>query len=193
MVLIALSVAAEHALSKQLDFFATSVATSLAAAILYAVTLADVDEAPGADAWSRAFERAWAVILIDFFQNFITLLALGTLLVGGVIDRFGAIILLLFSISMNFSDVDAVVSDDDRWWFLIPAALTRSMLTTWSSGPIMLRAMILFLTGLVSSQIDKPVWLGITVSIVVFIPLSILTTHVYLDAIGYESKRTCSE
>ena len=166
---------------------------SMAGTVVYAFTIADIDGAPASEAWLRAFERAWAAIVVDFLEFSAINRGGKALIHTSFQDGLLAGVLFVIALGINFADVDAVVNDDDRWWLLVPTALLRSIRVTWSNGPVMLRAVALFLIGFITGFMDVPMWIGIIVSGLLFVPIAVLTTHVYLDAIGYESKRSCNE
>jgi len=151
-------------------------------------------------------ERAWAAIVVDFLQGFIWAVGYVNVVGGDLADRLLGIPLLLLAICLNFADVDAVVSDDDRWWLLVPQALMRSMRAT-VTGTTMIRAIALVaaenLAGGIGQLLEGPLtylhvpepvfWASTLLQTLIAIPLGVLTAYVYLDAVGYESKRSCSE
>ncbi len=94
-------------------------------AIVYAFATAPSD-ARG-DTFYRAFERSWAVILIDFAMNFIQVPALASVQSGGLFDAFLGGLLMSATAFLIFADVDAVVGSHTSLVGLIPSALLRSI------------------------------------------------------------------
>lgn len=94
-------------------------------AIVYACATAPGD-ARG-DTLFRAFERSWAVILIDFALNFIQIPALASIQSGGPFDAFLGGLLMSATAFLMFADVDAVVGSHTSLIGLIPSALLRSI------------------------------------------------------------------
>jgi hypothetical protein len=170
------------------------VVNSLAATIIYAFTLGDVDGFSPSLTWLRVLERAWAVVVVSLIQTFVIAIGLAALRFGDIVDRIYAIPLLLGGVCLNFSDVDAVVTEDDRVLLLVPQALLRSFRATWT-GTTMLRAIALVFTQVLVDRVCEPLHPLAQVSIdtLVFVPIAVLTVYVYLDAIGHEPARSCSE
>lgn len=191
-------------------FLATQlVVNSLASAIVYAATLADVDGTGESALWSRALERAWAVIAVTLVQQFFLSVGEAFSLGGGdFLTRAFGVVVLLMALTLMFSDIDAVVNNDERWWLLIPLALTNSIRAAWS-GSTMRRVIGLFLVTFLPQELagstqsiswlkgmhvaDPVFWAAIPIEALLLVPFGILTTLVYFDAIGYESKRPCGE
>lgn len=182
------------------------VVTSLASAIVYAATQNDVDGAPAEAFWTRALERAWAVIAISFVQSVVQGVAMATILQGDFGSRLLGVAVLMMGLTFIFADVDAVVSDDESLLMLIPRAFSNSIRASWT-GSTMIRIIAIFLVQLafqwaaavIQPELahlhvpDAAFWATIPLGAILLVPLDIFTVYVYFDAIGYESKRTCGE
>jgi hypothetical protein len=174
--------------------------------LVIAITLATFAGADMRAAMSRALERAWAVILINFAVSYIQLVGISALAAGNILDRVLAIVLLLFSASLIFAEVVAVTIEEERWWMLVPSALGTSVRVAWS-GSVMWRALALFAlsivpwfleTGLSDAMTKAHVthadfWSSLPLGIIWAVPLDVLTTLVLFDVTGYEPKNSCDE
>ena len=181
------------------------IVSSLASALVYASTRADVAGSGGGDIWTRALERGWAVIVISFVQSIVIDSGMGGIIEGAIGSRILGVVLLLLGLTLIFADIDAVVNDEEPWWLLVPLAFSNSIRAAWS-GRTMLRVIGLFVAQLVIQQAgylaiapllqklhvaDAEFWATMPVNALLLAPFGILTVLVYFDAIGYESKRTC--
>jgi hypothetical protein len=207
---IAIVAVVHHFWSTTVALFASElVVTSLANAVIYACVQADVDGAEPATIWARALERAWAVVVFTIVQWVFLSFGQSLIVFGGdLLNRGFGIIALMMGLTLIFADVDAVVSEDDRWWLLVPTGLTNSIRAVWT-GSTMLRVIGVFLVSFLLQELaastqfvawlqgirihDAAFWAATVLDALMLAPFGILTVLIYFDAIGYESKRPCGE
>ncbi|HTZ55946.1 MAG TPA: hypothetical protein VMB20_12865 [Candidatus Acidoferrum sp.] len=175
-------------------------------AIVNAFTYADVrgDLSAGAT-WLRVLERSWAVLIIGLVVQVITAIGFQSISAGDIFDKLLGAGVIIVAVSLVFADVHATVVDDaEPWWFLVPRSLGASMAVAWQ-GVAFARALIAFmlvallptlLTIVVQNELQTrhvpaaPFWAN-AVSVLLLLPLvQAFCSLVYLDAIGYEPKRS---
>jgi len=182
------------------------VVLSLASALVYARTQADVDSGDWGSVWSRALERAWAVIVITFLLEFVTIYAYAGLAAGNFLDRILGVAILMMSLALSFSDIDAVISREGGLLLMLPRSFSNSIRAAWS-GWTMVRIIGVFLAQKVL-QLAIPLiagalaarhasgasfWAVVPLDALLLPPFAILTTFIYFDAIRYEPAGTCDE
>jgi hypothetical protein len=154
----------------------------------------------------RALERSWAIILLGFGIDLFAFVGLIGLQAHNVVDTLLASGILLMSATLMFAPVDATISDD-AWWWILPSSIVRSISVAWKA-PAFSRALIVLALGEVAPyllldplqrlvtvlHLSQPgLWASGLVTALLVPPVQTLATFAYLDAIGYEPKRTCSE
>lgn len=187
---------------------ATVVVEPFFVAIVTAFTYADVREdfPPGA-VWLRVLERSWAVLVIGLLVNLVAALGFQSIAIADPFQKLLGAAVLVVAISLIFADVHATVVDDaEPWWLLVPRSLGASTAVVWQ-GLAFARAIILFalqmlvptlLSLLVATALDQRhvpqalFWANAVTILLLLAPVQAFCTYVYLDLIGYESKRTCS-
>ena len=186
--------------------FASFTIGAFADGVVIAIARASIDEAPLGSAFARILERSWAVLVVNFIVSYLVGYGVQALTEGDIVYRIIAIPILLIAISLIFSEVVAVVIDDERWWMLIPHALGGSARVAWT-GSMLWVALGLFSLQILPSLFEAGLaalltkahvaqaafWSTLPVDIIWAIPINVLTTVVFLNAIGYEPKRPCSE
>ena len=186
--------------------FATFTVGASFNAYVIAMTQGEVDGAPMGAILGRVLERSWAVLIVNFVFLYIEVYAFVLLTQGDILDRILSVPLMLIAASLIFAQTVAVTIDDERWWMLIPQAFGASSRVAWS-GAMMWRALALFaiqvapqfgdsaLTGILTrahvAQADF--WANVPLDTIWAIPMNVLITLVFFDAIGYEPKRSCGE
>lgn len=192
--------------SKAALLFVGLIGGAVADTLIISLTLATFEGAGIAAGLSRALERAWAVIVINFVMTYIFAEGIGAIGVGNIVDRILGIILLLFAASLIFAEVIAVTIDDERWWMLVPSSVGTSVRISWT-GSVMWRVLALFALAIVPTFLESGLgdaltkahvshpdfWGSFPLSIVWSIPLNVLTTLVFFDVTGYEPKNPCDE
>jgi hypothetical protein len=182
-------------------FVAGEVLSGIFAVVVTCAAFGDVAGIERAALVERGFERGWAVILIGFGTDLLALegfIGLATQnMIGGVLG--GGI--LVMTATLVFATVDATISDDS-WWYLIPSAIYRSVLTSLRAN-VFPRALILLGLGtgfdlwlgqaleqlLHAIGVAQPALWASGLAAAAVIPfVQTLATLVYLDAKGYESK-----
>lgn len=191
--------------SPQTGLFAGEVLGGIFTVLVIATAFGDAAAFTRSQVVERAFERSWAVILACFGIDLFALVALLGF-AGGLLNTFLSCGILLMTATLMFAPVDATVGDAP-WWWLLPAAFSRSILVGWRS-PVFLRSVIvLMLTEIapwglaVSLQSalstlhvgQAALWASSVATALLLPPAETFATLVYLDAIGYEHKRSCSE
>jgi len=175
-------------------------------AVVTAFTYADVrgDFSTGTT-WLRVLERAWAVVLIGLFVDLIAVLGLESIVTADLLQKILGAAVIVVAVSLIFADVHATVVDDaEPWWLLVPRSFGASMAVAWQ-GATFARAIVLFVlsellpslvAGLVQNALDArhvpqaALWSN-AIAVVLLLPfVQALCTMVYLDAAGYESKRS---
>lgn len=176
------------------------------AALVTARVFGDVANLTPAQVAERAFERSWAVIVLGFGIDLITLVGMSGLAGGGIVDTLLASGVLLMTATLMFAPVDATISDEP-WARIVLSALSRSILAGWRSDVFPRALIVLALNEIAPSWValvlqsalealhagQPALWasgLGITL---VVPPVTTFATLVYLDAIKYEPKRTCGD
>jgi len=174
--------------------------------IVNAFTYADIREDLAVSAtWSRILERSWAVLLIDLLTTLVTATGLESLLTADVFQKLLGCAVIIVAVSFVFGDVAATVVDDaEPWWLLVPRSFGASMATAWQ-GSTFARAIIVFavsdllplpIAELVQRALDAyhtphaALWTHAIVIMLLLPLVQALCTYVYLDAIGYEPKRS---
>lgn len=174
--------------------------------IVYAQAKGDIDGAGTTEVWSRVLERLWAVVIVDFIVQFVSIVGIGYLAQGDLADRIVAIPILLIGAGTVFAEAVAVVVDGDPWWFLVVRAIGTSIRTSWS-GSTLWRAIVLFTLQFVPMALSTLLtntaaqhhvritsfWSDVPLGILFTIPLDALIVLAFFDATGYEPKRTCDE
>jgi hypothetical protein len=174
--------------------------------LVIAITLATFAGAGIRAGLSRALERAWAVILVNFAVSILQSVGIGTLGASNIVDRILAIVLLLFAASLIFAEVIAVTIEDERWWMLVPVAFGTSVRVAWS-GSVMWRALALFALSIVPYFLETSLsdamtkahvahadfWSSFPLDVIWSVPLDVLITLVLFDVTGYEPKHPCDE
>jgi hypothetical protein len=187
-------------------FTSSIVVDAIVAAIVYAQAKGDIDGWTSSQVWLRVLDRLWAVVVVDFIVNFVTLSGIAPLSEGDLLDRVIAIPILLIAAGTVFADAIAVVVDDERWWFLVIRAIGTSLRTSWS-GATLRRAIVLFALQFVPLAMSSALtsisaqhhvsitsfWSDVPAGILFSIPLNALIVLAFFDASGYEPKRTCGE
>ncbi|HUN30222.1 MAG TPA: hypothetical protein VMV65_10490 [Alphaproteobacteria bacterium] len=178
-------------------------------AIVTAFTYADVrEDLSKAQVWLRVLERSWAVLVIGLLVNLVTALGLESVAIADPFQKLLGAGVMIVAISLIFADVHATVVDDaEPWWLLVPRSLGASMALAWQ-GLTIARAVIVFalqmlvpwiLSFYVQSLLaarhvpQAPFWASAVSVLLLLAPVQAFCTYVYLDAIGYESKRSCSQ
>lgn len=186
--------------------FATLTVGALFDAYVIAITQGEVDGAPIEAILARVIERCWAVLIVNFVFFYIASYGFALLIQGDIMDRILSIPLLLIAASLIFSETVTVTIDDERWWMLIPQAFGASSRVAWT-GAMMWRVLALFalqiipafgqdvLTGILTkAHVAQPeFWASAPLEAIWAIPMNVLVTLVFFDAIGYEPKRSCGE
>ncbi len=164
-------------------------------AVVSSAVFAEASEAGAAGMWGRVLERSWAVIIISLATDISADVGLTGLAQTGIADKLLAASVILITVSLTFASVDAVVSAD-AWWFVLPAAISRSMTISWR-GDVFARALLAFVVGnigvlglfrllepaLARTHAAFPVLLASGLSTVLLLPLvQTFATIVYLDA-----------
>ncbi len=179
---------------------------AVADTLVIALTLATFEGASVSAGLSRALERAWAVIVINFVVTYIFAEGAGAVGAGNIVDRILGIILLLFAASLIFAEVVAVTIDDERWWMLVPASLGTSVRIALT-GAVMWRVLALFALAVFPAFLESGLndamtkahvthpdfWSSFPLAIVWSVPLNVLTTLVFFDVTGYEPKPPSDE
>jgi hypothetical protein len=167
--------------------------------LVYAFVWLDAQESPpsAAIAWERFLERAWAVIVIDFFFGQVAGFAVALSLLADPI----AIVLGLLGCGVSallvLADASATVDDDVTAWSVIPKSIAKSIVSTWNAVTFS-RALALFSIQLLLYVIEKEIgvaltqarvsepdfWSTIPLSTIAIPPLSAITLLVYRDATG---------
>lgn len=188
------------------DYVASVIIEPFFVAIVTAFTYADVrGDLSVAATWSRVLERSWAVLLIGLLVQLITAIGFQSISAADVFDKLLGAGVIIVAVSLIFADVHATVVDDaEPWWLLVPRSLGASMAVAWQ-GVAFARALIVFmmaallpelLTIMVQSiletrHIAASLFWANAVSVLLLLPLvQAFCTLVYLDAIGYEPKRS---
>ena len=154
----------------------------------------------------RGFERSWAVILIGLGTDLIASVGFLGLASPNIWDTALASADLLMTATLVFATVDATISDD-AWYLVIPAAIYRSILVSWRPT-VFPRALIILAVAygadlslvlalqqlLQGMHVAEPALWASGVAAALIIPfVQTFATFVYLDAIGFEPERSCSE
>jgi hypothetical protein len=189
-----------------ISFLTAEVAGGIFLAIVTCTAFGDAAGLTRAQVWDRALERSWAIIVLGFVVDLLSLVAFSGLEASDLTLTLLGIAVMLMAATLVFATVAASVSDDD-WWWLVPSALSHSMLAAWRSG-IFPRALILLgisefgeyalalalQSGLSSLHIPSPaLWAGGLANALLIPPVQTLATFIYLDAIEYRPPRPCSE
>ena len=174
-------------------------------AIVIAQTKADVDGET--NPWPLALERLWAVVIANFIFSLITAFALQLLVLPDFGARIFGAALLPLAAALVFAECIAITVPDDRWWWLVPAAVGGSLRTSWQSGANMSRAILIFaiqLVPLAAGNALDPVlkaqhvalssfWGEVPLGILVTIPLDVLIVLAFFDMSGYRQKSAADE
>jgi hypothetical protein len=175
--------------------------------IANAFTFADVAGEERAATWLRILERSWAVLIVDLLLQLLAVVELTQIGSGDLLLQILGSFTLVLNVSLVFSDVHATIGDADPWWLLVPRSLAASMAVAWQRAAFT-RAIICFaVLTLLPSFIDAvlahafgqrhiahaDLWASAVVLVLATPPTQAFCTLVYLDAIGYESKRSCGE
>jgi hypothetical protein len=175
-------------------------------AIVTAFTYADVREDLSTSAtWSLILERSWAVLIIGLLLDLITIIGLQSIVASDFFDKLLGAGIVIIAVSLVFADVHAIVADDaEPWWLLVPRSLGASMAVSWQ-GVAFARALVVFMLGellpsfvttfvqtlLEARHVPETLFWANAVSVLLLLPVvQAFCTLVYLDAIGYEPKRT---
>ena len=112
----------------QTQLFFVFVVAPIQIAIVYA--FASAVGVPTSETLFRAFERSWAVVLIDFAVGMVQNSALASIVQGGaLVDAFLGGLLMSATAFFVFADVDAVIGSHTSLIWVIPGALLRSIRT----------------------------------------------------------------
>jgi hypothetical protein len=181
----------------------------LSGVLTVVVTCAAFGDVTGATRRSlveRAFERSWAVILIGLGTDLFAAVGLLGLQAPGIVNQLLASAVLLMTATLVFATVDATINDDP-WWLLLPVSFSRSILVAFRRT-VFPRALIVLALGevgaqwvllvlqstLVSMHVSQPaLWASGLVTALIVPPVQTFATFVYLDAIGYDAKRSCGQ
>ncbi len=175
-------------------------------ALIIALALADArDGTLGESAWSRAFERAWAVIVVNVALTYVASSGIASI-GGGFVDKLFAIAFMLLSAALIYAPVVAVAHEGTAWWMLIGRSFGESVRTALR-GANFSRALGLFalqfvpflagngITALLRAHgIAHPSFWG-NVPLGTFLEPAIvtITAFTYFDAIGLRARDACSE
>jgi hypothetical protein len=188
------------------DYVASVIIEPFFVAIVTAFTYADVrgDLSVGAT-WLRVLERSWAVLIIGLLVQLITAIGFQSISATDVFDKVLGAGVIIVAVSLIFADVHATVVDDaEPWWLLVPRSLGASMAIAWQ-GIAFARALIVFMMAallpellvilvqslLEAHRVPAALFWANAVSVLLLLPLvQAFCTLVYLDAIGYEPKRS---
>lgn len=174
-------------------------------AVVLVRTKADVD-GHARTPWEHVLERLWAILIVNFIFTFMTMSGLGLLLASDIITRLLGMLTLLFAIAMVFAEAIAAVGDEERWWFLVIAAVGESIRTAWRGSNLWF-AGALFAAQLLPVALgnalqplltlhhvpDASFWSNVPVGILLAIPLDVVIVLAYLQMTGYEPKLPCGE
>ncbi len=193
--------------AKNAVLVANFIVPPLFVAIVNAFTFADLDGETTADTWLRILERSWAVLIVDLLLTFLVIVGFVYLESDDFFARaLGAVMIVLY-VSMIFADVHATTGEAEPWWLLIPRSFGASMAAAWQRAAFS-RAMICFVAitllptaivyGLEAAFGQRHVphadlWANAVTVALALPPTQAFCALVYLDAIGYESKRSCGE
>jgi hypothetical protein len=175
-------------------------------AVVIGITQVDVDAATLKLGMERVLERSWAVLVINFIFYYVASFGFAMLSTNEILDRILSIPLLLIAASLVFAQTVAVTINDERWWLVIPQSFGTSSRVAWS-GAVMWRAIALFLVQIVpafgegalsgiltKAHVEQPLfWASQPLEAIWTVPVYVLITLVFFDAIGYEPKRSCDE
>ena len=131
---------------------AVSVIMPLQSAAIFAFVAADSRAEPvtAARTWSRALERVWAVVVIDYLGSAILTWGLGGTAQDGASSGIRAVFSIFVGIALIFADAASVVEDEDgsesalvRVALLVPRSIMRSVELVLLGG-FVIRALVLF-------------------------------------------------
>ncbi len=190
-----------------MNFAVSIVAGALLDAIVLAYTKVDVDGSDATNPWSIVLERLWVVVIANFIFTFVTEIAIELVATGSLGARILGAFTLPLAAAMVFAECIAVVSDDERWWWLPVASVGGSLRTSWQSAANMSRAIVLFALQLLPIGISgalEPLlksahvplasfWSEVPLGILLTIPLDVLIVLAFFDASGYSRKSTVDE
>jgi hypothetical protein len=174
-----------------------SVAIPLVVTLVYAFVSADSAEAPVPESlvWERFLERAWAVIVIDFFVSWLWTTALLDTASSQPIELIGGIFALILVVLTTFVDASATLDDDVTVWTVIPQALLRGIAVMWNRTTFVRGVAIFSMQLLVFvfqlelyyalAALHAPqalFWSQISLSTIVAPPIAAITAIVYRDA-----------
>lgn len=175
----------------------SSITVPLVVALVYAFVSADASESEVAESlvWERFLERAWAVIVIDFFLTYVWTAAIVYSTSPKILELLAGLAAFGFSVVAVFWDADAVVDDDVNVWTVIPRSLLRSIATAWNST-VFVRALAIVSLSLLEYVAQTALyfalmhfnvpqaefWAEIPITTVAAMPIAALTVVVYRDA-----------
>ncbi|MBV8148635.1 MAG: hypothetical protein JO092_06065 [Candidatus Eremiobacteraeota bacterium] len=174
----------------------SDVALPLLTALVYARVWGDSNENITSQAvWERFLERAWAVIVIDFFVSWLFERAFVFGAAPTMLQQIGAVLAYTLVLFIIFADAGATIDDGVTVWNVIPLSLLRSVLVTLN--PITFaRALALFFLNVIvvfgqftlysalahSHAPQALFWSTVPLATVAQLPLAALTLLVYQDA-----------
>jgi|GEM_PF-5836779 len=174
--------------------------------IINAFTFADESGELPAATWSRVLERSWAVLVVDILLQFMTTAAFGSIVSPSLVDRIlGAAVFVIF-VALTFADVHATVGSAEPWWLLVPRSLSASMTVAWHAATVSRTLIAFTVVTLVPTLVESllfgtfdqshvhhaDLWASAVTNILLPI-VQAFCALVYLDAVGYESNRSCGE
>lgn len=177
---------------------ATIVSEVLGGAFVTIVNVTTFGDATGASRPAlieRGFERSWAVVIVGFAVDLFTFVGVFGLAAPSLVDSLLGGAVLLMTATLVFATVDATVSSDP-WWWLVPAALSRSIVVGWRAW-VFPRALIALavggvgaygleagLEGLLSAHhvAYAALWAVGLANAILIPPVQTFATLVYLDA-----------
>jgi hypothetical protein len=193
--------------AKDAFLVALSIVPPFFVTIVNGFTFADVASEETAATWLRVLERSWAVLIVDLLLQLLADVEFSQIDSGDLLLQILGSFTLVLNVSLVFADVHATIGDADPWWLLVPRSFAASMAAAWQRAAFT-RAMICFaVLTLLPSLIDviladafgqrhiahPDLWASALVLILALPPTQAFCTLVYLDAIGYESKRSCGK
>jgi hypothetical protein len=171
--------------------------------LTYAFVAADARGVPldARSIWERFLERAWAVIVIDFFLTIVSGIGLTASIAQNPLDVAVGTAVFVFCALLVFSDASATIDDDATVWSVIPRSIANSVRTAWNRRTFV-RALAIFSLQLVAFAVqiglsawfvqahvrDGDFWSQVPLLTIVTPPLAALTALVYVDAVGLRAE-----
>jgi hypothetical protein len=173
-------------------------------AIVYAFAWADLGGFDAGAAWSRAVERVWAVIVIDFLLAYASYATQNTQGAGDTIATIADIGIIVAGAFFLMADAAAVFDDDASAWKIVPLSFAHSVIAAVRGG-VFLRVLTIVAVDLLLQSSgalladllgalhvpNAPFWATVPLESVTIPFFAILTALVYRDA--YAAARRISD